>query len=57
MAYKNFANDLIEKVGGDRNINNVIHCITRLRFYLDDESKADTKSIEQMPGVISVVNA
>ncbi|MBU5366192.1 PTS transporter subunit EIIC [Enterococcus devriesei] len=57
MAYETFATDLIEKVGGKGNINNVIHCITRLRFYLNDESKADTKEIEKMTGVISVVKA
>jgi len=57
MDDKKFAQQLIESVGGKANISNVIHCITRLRFYLKDESKADTEGIKKMPGVISVVKA
>lgn len=34
---------LIELVGGRENIASVSHCLTRLRFVLNDTDKADTK--------------
>ena len=39
--YTNLAQDIVKNVGGKENINNVFHCITRLRFNLKDESKAN----------------
>ncbi|MFC6293960.1 glucose PTS transporter subunit IIA [Lactiplantibacillus daoliensis] len=48
---------LIKLVGGPGNIKNLIHCITRLRFYLADESLADDAAIKRLPGVIDVVKA
>lgn len=42
---------LIELIGGRENIATVTHCITRLRFVLNDESKIDTKGIEALPMV------
>ncbi|MFC6177379.1 glucose PTS transporter subunit IIA [Companilactobacillus huachuanensis] len=55
--YDQLATDIIENVGGVENINSLIHCITRLRFYLKDSSKANDKIIENMDGVISVAKA
>ena len=37
--YTKLAQTIIENVGGQENIANVIHCITRLRFYLKDEGR------------------
>lgn len=42
---------LIELVGGRENIATVSHCITRLRFVLNQPAKADPKAIEQLPMV------
>ncbi|OOF38954.1 PTS trehalose transporter subunit IIBC [Rodentibacter mrazii] len=42
---------LIVAIGGRENIATVTHCITRLRFVLNDESKVDTKAIEALPMV------
>lgn len=39
---------LIELVGGDGNIASVTHCLTRLRFVLNEPSKADIKQLEAM---------
>lgn len=39
---------LIELVGGDENIASVTHCLTRLRFVLNEPSKADIKQLEAM---------
>ncbi|CAJ1182390.1 hypothetical protein CPR19088_GLDEOEPO_01593 [Companilactobacillus paralimentarius] len=55
--YDQLAAAIVDNVGGAENINSLIHCITRLRFYLKDESKANTAVIENMDGVISVAKA
>lgn len=39
---------LLEFVGGRENIAAVSHCVTRMRFVLNDPSKADTKAIEDL---------
>lgn len=39
---------LIEYVGGEDNVNMLSHCMTRLRFILNDESKADIKALEEL---------
>ncbi|HCG7973592.1 TPA: PTS trehalose transporter subunit IIBC [Vibrio parahaemolyticus] len=39
---------LIELVGGPDNIASVSHCLTRLRFVLNDTEKADTKQLEAL---------
>lgn len=55
--YDQLAASIVENVGGVENINSLIHCITRLRFYLKDESKANSAVIESLDGVISVAKA
>ncbi|HHF3151494.1 TPA: PTS trehalose transporter subunit IIBC [Vibrio diabolicus] len=42
---------LIDLVGGPDNIASVSHCLTRLRFVLNDTDKADTKQLEALPMV------
>ncbi|EKO3426922.1 PTS trehalose transporter subunit IIBC [Vibrio fluvialis] len=39
---------LIELVGGNENIASVTHCLTRLRFVLNEPGKADIKQLEAM---------
>ncbi|NAX41768.1 PTS transporter subunit EIIB, partial [Vibrio sp. V26_P1S5P106] len=39
---------LIELIGGNENIASVSHCLTRLRFVLNDTAKADSKQIETL---------
>jgi len=46
---------IIEKVGGVDNISSVTHCVTRLRFILNDKDKANTKALEKLEGVLGVV--
>ena len=43
------ATSLLEYVGGKDNIRAVTHCVTRMRFVLVDEKKADIKKIEALP--------
>lgn len=45
------AKKLLVDVGGKENIAAVSHCATRMRFVLNDPSKADTKAIEEIPSV------
>ena len=40
MDYKNLEKEIIHLVGGEENITSLVHCATRLRFNLKDESKA-----------------
>ena len=42
---------LLELVGGKSNIAAVSHCVTRMRFVLNDPAKADVKAIEKIKGV------
>lgn len=46
--YAQDATKLLELVGGKENIAAVSHCITRMRFVLNDDSKADVKAIEAL---------
>lgn len=55
--YDALAAKIVENVGGKENINSLIHCITRLRFYLKDESKANSDTIESLDGVITTAKA
>lgn len=46
--YVNEARELLELIGGKENIAAVSHCVTRMRFVLNDPKKADIKKIEAM---------
>jgi PTS system beta-glucosides-specific IIC component len=52
--YESLAEEIILGVGGVSNVNKVIHCMTRLRFYLNDHTSADDKKIESLKGVSGV---
>lgn len=56
MGYEQLGKDIIQSVGGEKNINNVIHCATRLRFTLNDEQKVDKESLDKMEGIIGAVS-
>lgn len=49
--YQADAEKLLEFVGGKENIAAVTHCATRMRFVLNDPSKADENAIEEIPSV------
>ncbi|OCG34259.1 PTS beta-glucoside transporter subunit IIABC [Gilliamella sp. Fer2-1] len=57
MKNKQLAESIIELVGGKENIISLVHCATRLRFALKDESKADAEAIKKQVGVITVVQS
>lgn len=55
--YEQLANDIIKHVGGKENILSLVHCITRLRFQLKDENKADDDILKNMEGVVTVMKS
>ncbi len=57
MEYSKDARDIVEAVGGKENIAAVTHCVTRLRFALNDEEKVDKKALEDMKLVKGVFSA
>ena len=55
--FTNLAKTIVEKVGGVENINSLMHCVTRLRFKLRDESVAKTEELTSTPGVLKVMQS
>lgn len=55
--YTELAQDIVAHVGGKDNIIKLVHCVTRLRFTLKDESKADDDYLKQRDGIVTVVKA
>ena len=53
--YTELAQDIVAHVGGKDNIIKLVHCVTRLRFTLKDESKADDDYLKQRDGIVTVV--
>lgn len=53
--YESLAKDIIKNVGGKENVVSLAHCVTRLRFQLKDESKANTDVLKNMEGVVTVM--
>ena len=53
--YEELADFIIEHVGGEANIQSLQHCMTRLRFILKEEAKAETEKLKGHQGILSVV--
>ena len=49
--YQQDAAEMLRLVGGKENIAAVSHCMTRMRFVLNDPAKADVKAIEALKSV------
>lgn len=54
MKNQELAQAILTYVGGQTNIKQFAHCVTRLRFTLKDDAKADASSIEKLEGVLGV---
>ncbi|WP_045925556.1 beta-glucoside-specific PTS transporter subunit IIABC [Bacillus siamensis] len=52
MDYHKISKEILQLVGGEENVQSVIHCMTRLRFNLYDNAKADRDGLEQTEGVM-----
>lgn len=57
LDYRQMAIDIVRLVGGAENVSFLGHCMTRLRFILKDESRADGEAIKNIKGVLGVVSA
>lgn len=58
MAKKDYAamaDGVIKAVGGEGNIANVTHCMTRLRLQLVDNSKLNEEEAKKVPGVMNLI--
>ena len=55
--YKQTASDVLRLVGGEKNVVQVEHCSTRLRFTLADASKADAAALKRTAGVMGVISS
>ncbi|MCM3653438.1 beta-glucoside-specific PTS transporter subunit IIABC [Metabacillus litoralis] len=54
MNYEQLSKKILTNVGGTQNIDNVVHCMTRLRFNLKDDKLANKAQLEKTPGVMGV---
>lgn len=57
MNFDTLASEIIDLIGGQQNINDLTHCVTRLRFRLKDEEVAQTEPIKNLDGVIDVIQS
>ena len=57
MDYRKTAQEILDKVGGGKNIVSAAHCATRLRLVIADNSRADKTAIENVEGVKGVFEA
>lgn len=55
MDQQQLSKEILKLVGGENNIDQVTHCMTRLRFNLNDNNKADKKALQNTPGVMGVM--
>lgn len=55
--YDGLARIIIQNVGGKSNVISLAHCITRLRFKLKDESKANTDVLKNTDGIVTVMQS
>jgi len=55
--YAKTAAGVLAGVGGEENVQSLVHCATRLRFVLKDEAKADAAALKATPGVITTAQA
>ncbi len=51
------ASEVLEAVGGSANVSNLAHCMTRLRFTLKDEAKADDEKVKGIDGVLGLAKS
>lgn len=54
---KQIARDVLNAVGGQENVTNVTHCMTRLRFNLRDESIPNDEAVKGITGVLGVARS
>ena len=56
VKYEELVNFIIKNIGGKENVISLTHCVTRLRFQLKDESKANDEVLKTNDGIITVMH-
>lgn len=56
MDIQRLAQNIIRYVGGEDNVQSLVHCTTRLRFKLADDKKVNKTALQQLQGVIQVIH-
>ena len=57
LDYRKCAEEIFACLGGKDNIVSAAHCATRLRLVIADNSKLDTKTLEEVEGVQGMFNS
>ena len=57
MDYRKTAQDILDHVGGSKNIASAAHCATRLRLVITDNKKVSKEALENVDGVKGVFEA
>lgn len=55
MDYESVAKKILQRVGGKENVVSLVHCMTRLRFTLKDESIVDDEAVKKTKGVMGIM--
>lgn len=57
MDTNQLAEKILKEVGGEENVQSLVHCATRLRFKLKDRTIVDKNTVESIPGVVTVMES
>lgn len=57
MDTTQLAEKILKEVGGEENVQSLVHCATRLRFKLKDRTIVDKNAVESIPGVVTVMES
>lgn len=57
MEYEELCRNILGHVGGADNIDQALHCITRLRLIVRDKNKVDYDGLKEIEGVLQVIDA
>lgn len=56
LTLNQIAKEIYEGAGGMENVQSVVHCMTRVRMSVRDDSKVDQAKLKSIPGVLGVVD-
>ena len=56
MTNENLVSEIINRLGGDRNIESAINCMTRIRVQVRDDSSINDDGLKELDGVLGVVH-
>ena len=56
MTNENLVSEIINRLGGDRNIESAINCMTRIRVQVRDDSSIKDDELNELDGVLGIVH-